>query len=543
MPSPSARQPEPQPGLIHRLPAHWAARTPDGEALAFEGHRWSWRQLTDRTDRLRGALRTLGVRRGDRVAYLGRNDPACLETFLAAAGAGAATAVLNWRLAPAELAYVVADSGARVLLADTGRAAAARTALAALPDPPRLVVTGGADDTDSTADEPGTAYEPLLARAEPLPPAPDTAPDDTCLVLYTSGTTGFPKGAELTHRSLLSSCAALLSQVPFGPEDRNLVALPLFHVGGIGYALGGLFTGRPTELLRAPAPEAICRAVDEGATHLLLVPAMLPGVLRAGTEHTAAFARLRHCLYGASPMPLPLLREALGRFPDVRFVQVYGMTELSGAVTALDHATHRDPRRSHLLASAGRPLPGVETRVADPATGAAVPPGRTGELWVRTHQRMKGYLGRPEATAETVTEDGWLRTGDVVRVDDGGFVFVEDRLKDLIISGGENVYSAEVERVLVEHPAVAEAAVIGVPDEKWGESVLAVVAVRDGARIEESGLDAFCRTHLAGYKCPRGVAVVDGLPRNAAGKVDKNALRAAHGAVERVPRQLPRQPR
>lgn len=523
MPSPSARQPE----LIHRLPLQWAARTPAAEALVCGDRRWTWRQLADRVDRLRGALHTLGVRRGDRVAYVGRNDPACLETLFAAAGAGAATAVLNWRLAPGELAYVVADSGATVLLADGDRVTAARAALATLPDPPRLLVAGGADD----------AYEPLLAGSAPLPPLDDIDPDDTCLVLYTSGTTGFPKGAELTHRSLLSGSAALQDLMPMGPPDRNLVALPLFHVGGIGYALRGPAAGAPTVLLRDPTPEAICRAVDEGATHTLLVPAMLPGVLRADAAATAAFARLRYCLYGASPMPVPLLREALDRFPAVRFVQVYGMTELSGAVTALDHATHRDPRQAHRLASAGRPLPGVETRVADPATGAPVPLGRTGELWVRTRQRMKGYLGRPDATAQTVTEDGWLRTGDVVRADDDGFVFVEDRLKDLIISGGENVYSAEVERVLAEYPAIAEAAVIGVPDDVWGESVLAVVVARDGERIEESGLDAFCREHLAGYKCPRGVAVVAKLPRNAAGKVDKNALRAAHGARARIPRQ------
>ncbi|KNB53260.1 long-chain fatty acid--CoA ligase [Streptomyces caatingaensis] len=513
--------------MVHHVPGHWAARGPAAEALACDGRRWTWRRLAERADRSRGALRALGVRRGDRVAHLGRNDPVCLETFLAAAGAGAATVVLNRRLAPAELAYAVGDSAPVVLLADSGSAETARRALAELPAPPRLVVTGGADD----------AYEPLLARADPLPPLDDIAPDDTCLVLYTSGTTGFPKGAELTHRGLLSGAAALRAAAPIGPGDRNLVPLPLFHVGGIGYALYGMAAGAATHLLRDPAPEALCRAVGDGATHTLLVPAMLPGVLRAGTAPADAFGRLRHLLYGASPMPLPLLREALDRFPAFRFVQVYGMTELSGAVTALDPAVHRDPAQARRLASAGRPLPGVEARVADPATGAAVPLGRTGELWVRTAQRMKGYLGRPEATAETVTEDGWLRTGDVVRADEDGFLYVEDRLKDLIISGGENVYSAEVERVLAEHPAVAEAAVIGVPDEVWGESVLAVVVARDGARVEEAGLDAFCRGHLAGYKCPRGVALVTRLPRNATGKVDKNALRAAHGARERVPRQ------
>ncbi|WP_171165450.1 long-chain-fatty-acid--CoA ligase [Streptomyces sp. I05A-00742] len=520
------------PRLLHELPAHWAARSPDAEALVSGADRRTWHELRSRADRLRGALRAAGVGRGGRVAVVGRNSASCLEAVLAAAGAGAATAVLNWRLAPPELAYVLADSGAEVLFADAALLDPLRTALRDLPAPPSLVVTG-------TPDAPVTggavAYESLIERAEPLPALDGLDPDDTCVILYTSGTTGFPKGAELTHRGLLEQGAALLAVLPLGPEDRSLAVLPFFHVGGVCYAITTMLAGAPTVVLREPAPDAICRAVADGVTHLVLVPAMLPGIMRSGPEAVAAFSRLRHCLYGASPMPLPVLRRALDLFPRTRFLQLYGMTEVSGAVTALAPEVHRDPAQAHRLTSAGRPLPGVETRVVDPATGAAVLPGHRGELWLRTRQRMKGYLGNPAATAETITEDGWLRTGDLARVDEDGFVFVEDRLKDLIITGGENVCPAEVERVLAEHPAVAETAVIGVPDEKWGESVHAVLAPAPGARINAAELRAHCRERLAGYKCPRSVEVVEALPRNATGKIDKNALRAAAPGPDGTP--------
>ncbi|EMF00959.1 long-chain-fatty-acid--CoA ligase [Streptomyces mobaraensis NBRC 13819 = DSM 40847] len=522
MPTPLAQRPR----LLHELPDRGAARAPDAEALVCGGARLTWSDLRSRADLLRGALRTAGVDRGGRVAVVGRNGLACLETVLAAAGAGAATAILNWRLAPPELAHVIADSGATVLFADAAVLDAVRTALGTLDAPPRLVVTGdGAGPADGAE-----TYAALLDPAEPLAARDDLDPDDTCVILYTSGTTGSPKGAELTHRGLLEQSAALLAVLSMGPADRSVAVLPFFHVGGVCYVVTALLAGAPTVVLREATPEAMCAAVADGATHLLLVPAMLPGILAAGPDAVAAFGRLRYCLYGASPMPLPVLRRALALFPGIRFLQLYGMTELSGAATALAPEAHRDPAHAHRLASAGRPMPGVEARVVDPATRAELPPGRRGELWIRSPGRMKGYLGNPAATAETVTDDGWLRTGDLARIDEDGYVFVEDRLKDLIITGGENVCPAEVERVLVEHPAVVEAAVIGVPDEKWGETVRAVLVTADGVPVDPAELRAFCRERLAGFKCPTSVGTVAALPRNATGKIDKNALRAAASA-------------
>jgi acyl-CoA synthetase (AMP-forming)/AMP-acid ligase II len=249
-------------------------------------------------------------------------------------------------------------------------------------------------------------------------------------------------------------------------------------------------------------------------------------VLDAGDAASATIAGLRYMMYGAAPMPLPLLQRALDTWPETNFVQVYGQTELCGAVTALSDADHRDAVRPDLRLSAGKALPGCEVRVVDPDTGGEAPRGEPGEIWVRSNQTMSGYLNRPEATAETITADEWVRTGDIGRLDADGYVFIEDRLKDMIITGGENVYGPEVESVLIEHPAVTDAAVIGVPDDFWGESVKAIVVTsKTSADVGAQDLIEFCREHLAGYKCPRTVDFVPSLPRNASGKILKNELR------------------
>ena len=242
------------------------------------------------------------------------------------------------------------------------------------------------------------------------------------------------------------------------------------------------------------------------------------------------FGRLRTYTYGAAPMPLPLLRAAMQAWPDTDFIQVYGLTEVAGVATHLMPDEHRDADHPERLVSAGRPLPGVELRIVDPVTLEDLPVGEHGEIWLRTPQLMKGFLGKPEETAAVLVEDGWFRTGDLGRVDDDGFVFVEDRLKDMIISGGENIYSPEIERVLAEHPAVMEVAVIGVPDDTWGETVKAVVSLEPGADATEEDLVAWCRDRLAHYKCPRSVDVVAALPRNPTGKILKRELRRPYWA-------------
>ena len=493
-------------GIVERH----AQRRPDAIAIRYGERQWSWADWSSRIRRAAGALRAAGIERGQCVAFLDKNHPACLEVLIAGASIGVATTVVNWRVIGDELVHVLADSGARVLLVGAELRAAAEAAAERVPGLERIV-------------EIGDEYESLLAAASPAPADAGLDQNETALVIYSSGTTGRPKGVLLSQRALVNHAANLAPAFPFADGDANLVAMPLFHVGGIGYALFGIRAGAPTVMTREPDAATLIGAVRAGATHAFFVPPVIARFLDAGEAATAAIAGLRHIVYGAAPMPLPLLHRALSIWPDTKFVQVYGQTELCGAVTALSDADHRDAVRPELQLSAGKAVLGCEIRIVDPETDASLPPGESGEVWVRSNQNMTGYLNRPEATAEKITDDDWVRTGDVGRLDADDYVYIEDRLKDMIITGGENVYGPEVESVLIEHPAVADAAVIGVPDDFWGESVKAIVVAGDGA--DPADIIEFCRQHLAGFKCPRTVDFVSELPRNASGKILKTQLR------------------
>jgi acyl-CoA synthetase (AMP-forming)/AMP-acid ligase II len=486
---------------------------PDAIALHYGERQWTWAQWASRIRRAAGALRAAGVQRGDRVGFLDKNHPACLETLLAAASIGAVTAIINWRAIGGELVHVLNDSGPQVLFVGAELQPAVEAVSAQVPGLQRIIVIGGTDDQ----------YESWLAAATPVPADAEAYDTDTALVIYSSGTTGRPKGVLLTQRALVNHIVQLAPPFPFEKGDANLVAMPLFHVGGIAYAFFGIMAGAPTILTREPEAVNLIGAVKAGATHAFFVPPVIARFLDAGQTAIDAMSGLRYLVYGAAPMPMPLLQRALAAWPDMNFVQVYGQTELCGAITALGADEHRDSTRQDLLLSGGKAVPGNEIRIADPETGDQLPTGEPGEIWVRSNQRMSGYLNRPEATADTITDDGWLRTGDIGRLDADGYLYIEDRLKDMIITGGENVYGPEVESVLIEHPAVADAAVIGVPDDFWGESVKAMVVTT--TEIEPDEIIAFCRQHLAGYKCPRTVDFVGSLPRNASGKILKNQLR------------------
>ena len=503
--------------LVDRL-EHWANNTPDAEAMVFGDRSWSWSQWRERVHRVAGGLLSMGVAPGDRVAFLDRNNPACLEVTLAVAAIGAANAVINWRLAGDELDYVINDSQARVLFVGAGLIPAIDSIRDRLTSVERIIVVGGEQDE----------YEAWLDGARPAGQQPDVSETDVCLVMYSSGTTGRPKGVMLTHRNVVAHTINTAPHFAFGDGDANLVAMPLFHVGGTCYAFLGIHAGVPSIMTRDPDGGSLLAALKGGATHAFLVPAVVSGIIGAGDAAITAFSSLKYLGYGASPMPLPLLRAALRAWPQTRFVQVYGMTELAGVISTLGPAAHRDDTRPERLGSAGTLVAGAEIRVVDPATGEDAEPGQPGEFWFRSAQRTPGYLNNPEATAETITPDGWLRSGDVGRIDDGGFLFVEDRVKDMIITGGENVYSPEVERVIIEHPAVAEVAIIGVPDDHWGESVKAVVTPEPGHTVLAEEIIEFARERLAHYKCPRTVDVKTELPRNPAGKILKRALREPH---------------
>jgi acyl-CoA synthetase (AMP-forming)/AMP-acid ligase II len=486
-----------------------AAERPDEVAIGFAGVDTTWAALVGRVRRLAAALRAAGIGPGDRIAVLDLNHPSAVELTLACAQIGAANAVVNFRLAPPEIVYVVTDSRARLLFVGPEFAAVVDGVRAELATVERVV---------RIADE----YETFLAAHEPDPGHHPAAPDDCFLQLYTSGTTGFPKGAMLTHRGLVALADSAATEAGIAGADVLQVAMPLFHVGGMGWALLGLSQGATARILRTPDPVAVLDDLANGITHTFLVPALLAAMVRVPGERT--FPALRVVWYGASPMPLPVLRTCVALFPG-RMVQVYGMTEASGAVTALPVADHEDPEVAHRLVSAGRPFASVEIEIRDPATEEPVPVGEPGEIWVRSAGLMSGYWRRPEATAATITPDGWLRSGDGGHVDADGYVYVTDRIKDMIISGGENIYPAEIERVLAEHPGVGDCAVIGVPDERWGEVPKAVVVAAPGEILDVDALLGYCRAHLAAFKRPKSVDVVAELPRNPTGKILKKDLR------------------
>lgn len=505
----------PEPARLGDRLAHWAGTIPDAPAITFAGQTWSWSQWHERVRRLTGALREAGLERDQRIAFLDKNHIGCVEAVFAAAALGAANTIVNWRLADEELVYVLNHSRAWLVFVGAELLETIERIRPRLEHLERVLVVGGERDE----------YEPLLTAAQPADPDPEVGPDSVCTVLYSSGTTGKPKGVQLSHRALLAHTHAGSADFDFHDGDMSLVAMPLFHVGGSSYIQLGIHHGVPSYLCRDADAATMFAAIQAGATHAFLVPAVVAGAFAAGQQAIDVLGKLRYLGYGASPMPYPLLCQALEAWPEMNFVHVYGMTEMCGVVASLKPAAHRNPGRPERLASVGTPLEGVELRVVDPATGEEQPTGTAGELWLRGEQMMVGYLDDPRATAETITEDGWLRSGDIGWVDDGGFLTISDRLKDMIITGGENVYSPEVENVIAAHESVAEVAVIGVPDERWGESVRAVVALNEGDQLAEEELIEWTRSRIAHYKSPRSVRFVPALPRNTTGKVLKRELR------------------
>ena len=504
---------------IYDIVERRVATTPDREAIRAGQNAWTWAQFDDRVRRAAGALLAAGIGPGDRIATLDKNHPSCLELTLAASLIGAANAVVNFRLSGPEIAYVINDAQAKLVVVGSEFAALLTGLLPELPTVSQVVVLGGADDT----------YESFISATAPLRDVHPAAPDDCFLQLYTSGTTGFPKGAMLTQRSVIAHTERLVPTYDMDEQSVNVVAMPMFHVGGTSWALGGMHAGAQTIIVRELVPDDLLTLIqDRSGTHLFLVPSVI-SIIIAKDRARQALSSLRVLGYGGSSMPVSLMHRTL-EVLDVNLYSVYGMTELSGVFCVLRPEDHRDPTREYLLASAGRPTPGNEVRVVDPATGKDVAPGAVGEFWVRSAQQMGGYWRNEKGTAETLLPGGWLRTGDAGRVDEDGYLFLEDRVKDMIISGGENIYPAEVERVVLEHPAVAEVAVIGIPHEKWGETPRAFVVAKPGEQLDPDALIAFTRDRLAHYKCPTSVILVDALPRNATGKILKRELRRNDGA-------------
>ncbi|HVE25484.1 MAG TPA: long-chain-fatty-acid--CoA ligase, partial [Sporichthya sp.] len=470
----------------------------------------TWRQLDELSSRVANSLLGAGVGHGDRVAVLSRNNAEFFEVAFGAAKIGAVTVGLNWRLTPAELSLVLADAEPAVLFVDADSAGQVPASA------PRVL-------------QYGFGYEQWRDAAPAEDPERGVAASDVAYLLYSSGTTGLPKGVALTHENLAHSALMAVQGFRMDADTVHMCAGPQFHIAGAGTGLMAMFLGGRTVVIADPAPaHLIATIARERVTHAFLVPALIQAVLdcpeRAGQDLTS----LQQVSYGAAPMTEALLRRAMDEL-KCTFLGVYGMTETAGTVTTLLPEEHEPTgERSALLRSVGRPLPWVDLRVADTVTGEDVAPGEIGEIWVRSRQVTPGYWRQPETTAATITADGWLRTGDGAYRDAEGYVYLKDRIKDMIISGGENVYPAEVENALADHPDISEVAVIGVPHERWGETVKAVVVLRPGVVGDAEAIRAFAKERIASYKCPTSVEFVEALPRNPSGKVLKKDLRATY---------------
>ena len=506
-----------EPGTVADIVRHHARTRPDQVAMTFNGHRTTYRELDTRASRVAQGLIAEGVGPQERVAFLDRNSDQYFEILFGAAKANAVPVAVNWRLAPPEITYILNDARARVLFVGPDFAPVIAGVRDALEHVRRIVVMG-----PGTGDWPSyEAWRDAQPADDPLGPV---GADDVALQMYTSGTTGHPKGVQLAHHGFVYHPQSEEEEWSrWAPGDICLLVMPLFHIGGSALGIATFYHGAHNVVLADFDPGAVIDAIaDHRISKLFLVPAALQAIIRHPKATTADLTSIDYVAYGAAPIPLPLLKEALSVL-DCGFVQVYGMTEAGGGVAILPPDDH-DPAGNKRMRSAGRAMVGREICVMD-AEGNRLPPGEIGEICVRAATTMVGYWNRPEATARALDRDGWLRTGDAGYLDEDGYIFLHDRIKDMIVSGGENVYPAEVEHALAEHPGVADVAVIGVPSDAWGEEVKAIVVRRDGADVDEGGLIDYAREAIAGYKVPKSVDFVDALPRNPTGKVLKRVLR------------------
>jgi fatty-acyl-CoA synthase len=494
---------------------HWADDRPHRMAMREEDRAYSYVELEERTARVATALLSMGLRKGDRIAWIGKNSDLYFTLFYGAARVGIVMVPVGWRLAPPEWAFIINDTQAKVLFLGPGFESAADALIGHLPHVQRVV----------SAD----AGRALIANTTRS--AFDAAgPDDAVLQLYTSGTTGNPKGAVMTNRNLFAlrkhANQAQLAYTKWDDDEVVLVAMPCAHIGGTGLGIMAIASGLPAYILAEFTPDGFFDAVETGGvTRLFIVPAALHILLQHPRCASVDFGRLKYILYGAAPIPLELLRQCMAMF-KCEFIQAYGMTETTGTIVMLPPEDH-DPNGNPRMRSAGKALPGVELKIVD-SQGNEMPTGEVGEVWTRSSNNMAGYWNLPDATEKTMAEGGWIKTGDAGYMDEDGYLYIHDRVKDMIISGGENVYPAEVESAIFGHPDVLEVAVIGVPDDKWGEAVKAVCVPKPGASIDPDSVINWSRERIAGFKVPKSIDVIPALPRNASGKILRKDLRAPY---------------
>jgi len=501
--------------LISDAVSHYADTRAEQAALRFDNHSTTFSELLQRSNRVANGLAALGLQPQSRVAILTGNNRHFFEIWLGSALGNFVLAPINARLAPPEVAFIVNDSLADVLFVDESFHPLVESIAAELSQVRKIISLGRHADWPAFSvwrDEQSTDRHPE-----------STDPKETMMQMYTSGTTGFPKGVELSHSSMLACVRSMMGQDAWELNEVSLVTAPLFHTAGCAWACCALQSGGTIVLLSEATPAAILNAIEKHAvTQALLVPAVIQMVLQSADCAATDFSSLKRILYGGSPIPVPVLRQAVKTF-DCDFEQGYGLTETVGPVAMLRPEDHLDDSK---MQSCGKAVPGTKIRVVN-EEGQDCATGDVGEIVVSGAQLMNGYWQRPDETKETI-QDGWLRTGDAGYFDSDGYLYIFDRLKEMIVSGAENVYPAEVERVLSEFAGIAEVAVIGVPDPKWGEAVKAVVVTTPGATLLEQDIIDYASEHIARFKCPKSVDFVDSLPRNPAGKILKKVLRAPY---------------
>jgi long-chain acyl-CoA synthetase len=499
-------------------------QNPDRTATSFRGRRRTFRELADRVARLAAALRELGMAEGDRVGMLALNSDRYLEYVMGVWWGGGVLNPVNIRWSAAEIAWSLDDCETRILIVDDHFVETGAELGQLVRTAPVLIHAG------EGVTPPGMlSFEALIAAAAPMPDTGRGGADLAC-VMYTGGTTGFPKGVMQTHLNMWASSLMRIAESAPLPDTAVLHAAPFFHVAGLGRALVQFIAGESHVIIPAFDAGEVLKAIhDEAVSEALLVPTMIQAVLNHPDFGRTDLSRFRRLTYGASPISESLLDRVIDCLPGVELAHSYGMTEACPSISVNSPANHSEAgRKSGLARSIGRGLPGLMVKVVD-ADGAEVPRGTVGEIVVRGANVMAGYWKRPEETAQAL-RDGWLHTGDGAYMDTQGYLYIVDRIKDMIVSGGENVYSAEVESAIVRHPAVAACAVIGIPHQTWGEAVHAVVVCKPGTELTEDEIRAHCRQFIAGYKCPKTVEFRDQLPLSGAGKVLKREIRAPYWA-------------
>jgi fatty-acyl-CoA synthase len=497
---------------LSQIIAHHADRHPERIALSSADERVTYAEFYERIRRCAGALRDLGIGRNDVVGVLLYNTTEFLELLCACSHVGAIFMPLNWRLAGPELAYIADHAGAKLMISEPE--------LQDLLDDLREQGGGRTWVTLGDADDRWQSLQDVRARAEPVAGPVEVDGDDVMRLMYTSGTTSRPKGVMITYANLYWKCTGQVVELEAGSHDIGLACGPLYHVGALDMvATNLLYVGGHIHILRRFDVDEVLDAIETERISLTwLAPAMVNAVISAPGLDGRDLSSVRLIQDGGEKMPLPLIRKVLAAFPNAWFADAYGMTETVSGDTYLDKGKMVDK-----LGSVGKPILHTEVRVVD-GDGNPVAAGTVGEIVIRGPKVCKGYWKDEEATRRAL-RDGWLHTGDLGRLDEDGYLYIVDRLKDMIISGGENIASSEVERVVYEHEAVVEAAVVASPHDRWGEVPVAYVVVKHGASIDEDELDAHCRERLAKYKTPKGFRFVDQLPRNPSGKVLKRELR------------------